>query len=90
VGSGPYEREHPQGSWVRVRLDPACNDPERRHHHPSEDQTRGLVTTTGKPGAHSVYILFKGGGTDVPTPPSGLGIGRYFRPDELEPIPKPE
>lgn len=35
-------------------------------------------------GDHSVLALFKGSGGYVePRPDGGLGIGRYFRPDEL-------
>jgi hypothetical protein len=39
---------------------------------------------------HGVFALFKGGKqANVAPPPDGLGIGRYFRPDELEVIPEP-
>jgi len=42
-------------------------------------------------GEHNVFALYKcGGGSNVGLrPDGGLGIGRYFRPDELEPIPEP-
>jgi hypothetical protein len=74
--------------WVRVRLDPTCPGGSRPH-HPAEHGVRGVVTAIGKPGDHSVFILFKGGRAAVFPPPGGLGLGRYYRPDELEPIPEP-
>lgn len=77
-----------EGTWALVRLRPGC-DGGRKPHHPAEDRCRVKVTTSGHPGDHSVFALYKGGGADVPMPPGGLGVGRYFRPDELEPIPEP-
>jgi hypothetical protein len=48
------------------------------------------VNAIDKPGNHTVFVLFKGGGqSNVTRPDGGLGIGRYFRPDELEPIGPP-
>jgi hypothetical protein len=45
----------------------------------------------GQSGDHSVFALYKGGSrAAVMPPPGGLGIGRSFRPDELEPIPEPD
>jgi hypothetical protein len=41
-------------------------------------------------GDHSVFVLYKGGShNNVPRPEGGLGIGRYFRPDELVQILEP-
>ena len=74
----------------RVRLHPDCPGDGRRPHHPTEDSCRVEVTVVDEDGDHSVFELYKGGGrSDVPRPLGGLGIGRYFRPDELEPIPEP-
>lgn len=48
------------------------------------------VTAIGKPGDHSVFALYNGGGrVGVAKPVGGLGLGRYFRPDELELIVEP-
>ena len=78
------------GSWARVRLHSDCPGDGRRPHHPAEDGARVEVTTVNNHGDHSVFALFKGGGSYVgPCPDGGLGIGRSFRPDELEPIPEP-
>ena len=49
----------------------------------------GLLEVTLPNGDHHVFGLHKGGSRHVPGPPGGLGIGRYFRPDELEAIPPP-
>jgi hypothetical protein len=41
-------------------------------------------------GDHRVFALYKGGSRAAAMPPpGGLGVGRYFRPDELEPITDP-
>ena len=78
------------GTWARVRLHPDCPGDGQRPHHPAEENCRVEVTTVDNDGDHSVFALFKGGGSYVgPRPDGGLGIGRYFRPDELEPIPEP-
>jgi hypothetical protein len=91
------------GSWARVRLLPDCPGDGRRRHHPVEEDRRVEVTSVGRTdsGDHNVFfvlckggnensVLCKGGGGTVPGPDGGLGIGRYFRPDELEPIPAPD
>jgi hypothetical protein len=78
------------GTWARVRLHPDCPGDGRRSHHPAEQDCRVEVTAVDKAGDHSVFALYKGGSQNtVPRPAGGLGIGRYFRPDELEPIPEP-
>ena len=81
-----------RGTWARVRLHPDCPGDGRRPHHPAEDGCRVEVTVVNrdKYGDHAAFALYKGGGCDVPGPPGGRGLGRYFRPDELEAIPKPE
>jgi hypothetical protein len=81
------------GSWARVRLRPDCPGDGRRPHHPAEEDCRVEVTSVGRTdmdGDHTVFALYKGGGGKVSGPPGGLGIGRCFRPDELEPIPAPD
>jgi hypothetical protein len=78
-----------EGSWARVRLLPDCPGDGRRPHHLAEENCRVEVTATNKDGDHCVFALYKGGGGKVPGPDGGLGIGRYFRPDELEPVPAP-
>ena len=79
-----------EGSWARVRLLPDCPGDERQPHHPAEEGCRVQVSTTDKPGDHSIFALYKGGGSYVgPRPEGGLTLGRYFRPDELEPCPPP-
>ena len=78
------------GTWARVRLVLDCPGDCIHAHHPAEEDVRVRVTTVDNDGDHSVFALYKGGGGYVgPRPPGGLGIGRYFRPDELEPIPEP-
>ena len=82
------------GTWARVRLIPDCAGDGRRPHHPAEEGCRVEVTvvdTDADHGKHTVFGLYKGGGGTYvgPHPPGGLGIGRYFRPDELEVIPDP-
>jgi hypothetical protein len=77
------------GTWARVRLRADCIGDGRRPHHPAEENCRVKVTAVGKAGGHSVFALYNGGGCDMSPPPGGLGIGRHFRPDELEPIPEP-
>ena len=79
-------------TWARVRLHPDCPGDGREPRHPAEERCRVEVTTVGKPGDHSVFALYKGGGSSYrgPSRPGGLGIGRYFRPDELEVIPEPQ
>ena len=48
-------------------------------HHPAEDGVRVEVTATGKPGDHSVFALFKGGGGRVvPRPVGGWVSGAIF------------
>ena len=79
------------GTWARVRLHPDCPGDGRRTHHPAEDGCRVEVTAVDKDGDHSAFALYKGRVVSFvgPRPEGGLGIGRYFRPDELEPIPEP-
>ncbi len=49
---------------------------------------RVKVTTLGTPGGHGVRGNYQGGPWSTATkPPGGLGVGRYFRPDELEVLP---
>ena len=80
-----------RGTWARVRLHPDCPGDERRPHHPAEENCRVEVTAVNKAGEHSVFALYKGGGGTYvgPRPDGGLGIVRYFRPDELEPCDPP-
>jgi hypothetical protein len=55
-----------------------------------EDAVRLLVAVVGFDGDHSVFGLYRGGSQNhVPRPDGGLGIGRYFRPDELVPSSEP-
>ena len=78
------------GTWARVRLHPDCPGDGRRPHHPAEEGCRVEVTTVDNDGDHIIFALFKGCGNYVgPRPDGGLGIVRYFRPDELEPTPEP-
>jgi len=80
------------GTWARVRLHPDCPGDGRRPHHPAEDDchVEGTVVHRDKYGDHAAFALDKGGRQiTLPTPPGGLGLGRYFRPDELEVIPGP-
>jgi hypothetical protein len=77
-----------ENTWVRIRLKPDCpGEP----HNPAEDTVRALVTSVGREGDHSEFVLYKGGRLEsrAPLPPGGLGLRRSFRPDELEPIPEP-
>ena len=69
-----------EGTWARVRLVAACPGDGRRPHHPSEQGCRVQVTSAGHDGDHSVFALYQD---------SELGLGGYFRPDELEPIQPP-
>ena len=69
-----------EGSWARVRLLAGCPGDGRYPHHPAEQHCRVQITSAGHAGDHSVFALFRD---------SELGVGRYFRPDELEPIPPP-
>ena len=82
-----------RGCWARVRLQPDCPGdlhypgPGRKPHHPAEDGSRVHVSVINAEGDHCVVGNYQGApwrDPDVPTPPGGLGIGRYFRPDELE------
>lgn len=83
----------PVNTWVRVRLKPDCPGEPHKPHHPREDTVRAFVTSVDREdgGDHSVFVLFKGGWLkqDGPLPDGGLGIGRRYRPDELEPMPPP-
>jgi hypothetical protein len=75
VRSGPIR----EGSWVRVRLRPGC-DGGRRPHHPAEDQMRGQVSSVDHAGDHSVFMLYRGGGSNVPRPEGGLGVAVHSAP----------
>jgi hypothetical protein len=78
------------GTWARVRLHPDCPGDDRRPHHPAEENCRVEVTAVNNDGDHSVLALYMSGGkSSMPHPPGGVGIGRYFRPDELEPCDPP-
>src|SRR3954453_9174513 len=78
------------GTWARVRLHADCPGDGHRAHHLAENGVRVEVTAVGKPGDHSVFALYKGGGrAGVPKPDGGLGLGGHFRPYELEVIPEP-
>ena len=77
------------GTWARVRRHSDCLGDDRWPLHPAEENCRVEVTSVSGHGDHSVFALYKGGGCDVPGPRGGLGIGRYFRPDELEPCDPP-
>jgi hypothetical protein len=51
---------------------------------------RRPVTVHSNDGDHTVFALCQGGSqNNVPRSDGGLGIGRYYRPDELVPIPEP-
>jgi hypothetical protein len=69
-----------EGSWARVRLAATCPGDGREPHRPAEQDCCVQVTSDGDDGDHSVFALYR----DI-----GLGLGRNFRPDELEPIPPP-
>ena len=79
-----------ENCWARVRLLPGCPGDGRRPHHPAENTVRVFVTTVDNDGDHPVFGLYKGGSqNNIARPEGGLGIGRYFRPDELVLIPEP-
>jgi hypothetical protein len=69
-----------EGTWARVRLRYDCPGDGHQPHHPAERDCLVQITSGGHDGAHSVFALFKDG---------RLGMGRYFKPDELVPIPPP-
>ena len=56
---------------------------------PFDNALATVLFVHGAANDHSVFALYKGEGCDVPGPPGGLGIGRYFRLDELEPCDPP-
>jgi hypothetical protein len=66
------------GTLARVRMLPDC-------------RVEVTVTDRHTNGDHHVFALCKGGGGSYrgPSRPGGLGIGRYFHPDELEPCDPP-
>ena len=79
-----------KGAWAIVRLNPDCPGNGRRPHHPAEDACRVRVAAGEQPGDHEVFARYEGGGQDGgPLPPGGLRLGRYLRPDELEPCDLP-
>jgi hypothetical protein len=76
-----------EGCYARVRLRPGC-DGGGKPHHPAEDGARVLVTVIDSTGGHCAVGNYKGlPWSTVRPPPGGLGVGRYFRPDELEVLP---
>src|SRR5690349_16042182 len=76
-----------EGSWCRVHYNPNCPGGGKPH-HPAEEGARVLVSPVNSPGDHSVRGNYQGAPwRTVMPPPGGLGIGRYFRPDELEVLP---
>lgn len=52
---------------------------------------RGIVTDDGQPGDHPLFVLFKGRKREPgqAVVAGFLPLGRCYRPDELEVIPKP-
>ena len=81
------------GTWVCVQLREHCESAPRPH-RADEDGSRGEVTGTEHPGDHPLFVLFKGQHRPSRFPPDpprlgGLGIGRYYRLDEVEVIPEP-
>ncbi len=70
-----------EGAWARVCLLAYCPGDGRRPHSPDEQGCRVQITSGGHSGNHSVFALYED---------ATLGFGRYFRPDELEPIPPPK
>ena len=72
------------GSYVRIRLRRDC-DGGGRPHNPVEEGMHAEVTAVDCPGDHSMCALFRSGGARLPFG-TRLPLGRYFRPDELEPI----
>jgi hypothetical protein len=81
-----------EGDWARVRYDPNCPGYPGHPHHPAEEGARvkiSLVNDTCENG-HRVHGNYKGAPWsrwDVPNPERGLGVGRSFRPEELEILP---
>jgi len=69
-----------EGAWARVRLRSDCPGDGRQPHRPAEQDCRVQITSGGHDGEHSVFVLYDD---------ARLGLGRYFRPDELELIPAP-
>jgi hypothetical protein len=69
-----------EGTWARVRLHPDCPGDNRQPHRPAEQDCLVQITLGGHDGEHNVFALFED---------SRLGMGRYFRPDELVPISAP-
>jgi hypothetical protein len=68
----------------RVRYNPNCPGGGKPHHS-AEDGARVLVSVINHPGDHTVCGNYKGAPWATIMPPEGgLGVGRYFRPDELE------
>src|SRR5262249_40586020 len=78
-----------EGCYARVRLRPGC-DGGHKPHHPAEDGARVKVTVIDPGDGHIVVGNYPGApwrDPDVSPPPGGLGVGRYFQPDELEVLP---
>jgi hypothetical protein len=73
-----------EGCYARVRLRPDC-DGGGKPHHTAEDGARVLVTVIDPGDGHTACSNYKGlPWSTVRPPPGGLGVGRMFRPDELE------
>jgi hypothetical protein len=78
------------GTWARVRLRDNRPGDGHRLHHPAEDECGARVTAIDKSGDHTVFARYNGGRrSNGPRTEGGLGLGRHFRPDELEAIPAP-
>ena len=78
------------GNWARVHYNPACPGYPGHPHHPAEEGTRVEITTVNGDLEHGHCIRgnYKGAPwATAPSPPGGLGVGRSFRPDELEILP---
>jgi len=60
-----------ENTWVR--LHPDCSGDGQRPPQPAEDEMRAEVTAVDKPGGHSVFALYKGGGRFCVAKPPGGG-----------------
>jgi hypothetical protein len=80
------------GSLVRVRYDPDCPGYRGHPHHPAEEGARVKITTVNEDlgEGHCIRGNYQGAPWrpwDTPDSEGGLGVGRSFRPDELEILP---
>jgi hypothetical protein len=81
-----------EGDWARVRYNPDCPGYPGHPHHPVEEGARVEITAVNGDLEHGHCIRgnYKGAPwhrPGVPLPEGGLGVGRSFRPDELEVLP---